>query len=317
MVRQILTFSRQTDEVKQLIEIGPILKETLKFLRASLPTTVEIRQSIGSQLGTILAHPTQIHQVIMNLCTNAAHAMRETGGTLRVTLNEVELDSDPALQVAGIDPGRYLKLSVSDTGHGMSPDVADRIFEPYFTTKKAGEGTGLGLAVVHGIVESHKGMIEVETRKNHGTAFRVYFPVIKEDTATPVGEDDSLPTGKEAILLVDDEELLVAVGKQMLENLGYQVAAETHSREALDLFRHMPDRFDLVITDMTMPNLTGLELAVKMKTIRPDIPVIVCTGFSDRLSQELIDELGIEALVMKPVLKGQLARTVRRVLDRT
>ncbi len=317
LVRQILTFSRQTDEVPQPIQIGPILKETLTFLRASLPMTVEIAQSIGGQKRTVLAHPTQIHQLLMNLCMNAAHAMRDTGGTLTVTLHEVRLDSDPALSVAGIDPGRYLKLTVSDTGLGMSQDVADHIFEPYFTTKKAGEGTGLGLAVVHGIVESHKGMIEVQTGAKQGTTFRVYLPVIEQE-ATPQVEDDRFhPSGHETILLVDDEDPLVVMGTQMLENLGYRVIGETNSLEALDRFQHSPEGFDLVITDMTMPNLTGLKLAMKLKTIRPDIPIIVCTGFSDQLSQDAVSEMGIEALVMKPILRGELARTVRRVLDGT
>jgi two-component system, cell cycle sensor histidine kinase and response regulator CckA len=316
LVRQILTFSRQTDEVKRPVQIAPIVKETLKFLRASLPTTVEIRHAIDPQLGTILARPTQIHQILMNLCTNAAHAMREKGGRLTVTLNQVELDSEPSPQLTGISPGRYLKLTVSDTGHGMSQEIADRIFEPYFTTKRAGEGTGLGLAVVHGIVESHEGRIEMQTRAKRGTTFSVYLPVIDEVSPNQADDGDIAPTGRETILVVDDEELLAAVTKQILESLGYRVAAETDSLEALDLFGSMPERFDLVITDMTMPNLTGIELAIKMKAVRPEVPVIVCTGFSDQISQDIAKDMGIEALVMKPVLKVELAKTVRRVLDR-
>jgi two-component system, cell cycle sensor histidine kinase and response regulator CckA len=317
LVRQILTFSRQADEVRQPIHIGPIFKETLKFLRASLPATVKIQHNIGSELGPILAHPTQIHQVLMNLCTNAAHAMRENGGKLTVTLDEAEFSSDTGLPPAGLATGRYLKLAVRDTGQGMSPDITERIFEPYFTTKKAGEGSGLGLAVVHGIVESHGGMIEVETEVQQGTTFRVYFPVIDEEAPAGEREGDSIPRGRESILLVDDEDLVVRACKKMLENLGYQVVGETNSLEALGRFRKTPDQFDLVITDMTMPNLTGVGLTLELKSIRPDIPVVVCTGFSDQLSPEVIDEMGIAALVMKPVLKGKLARTVRRVLDRT
>ena len=316
LVRQILTFSRQTDEIKRPVQIGPIVKETLKFLRASLPTTIEIKHSAASELGTILARPTQIHQVLMNLCTNAAHAMRETGGRLTVTLNEVRLDSEPSVHLTPINPGRYLRLTVSDTGHGMPPEIAERIFEPYFTTKRAGEGTGLGLAVVHGIVEGHAGTIEMLTKMKKGTTFHVYLPVIEEKSPTQVDEGDTIPTGDEAILIVDDEKLLAAVCKQTLENLGYRVTAETDSLEALELFGRIPERFDMVITDMTMPNLTGMELAMKLKTIRPDIPIIVCTGFSDQISQEIIQELGIDALVMKPILKAELARTVRSVLDR-
>lgn len=316
LVRQILTFSRQTDEVKRPVQIGPIVKETLKFLRASLPTTVEIRHGIGQQLGTVLARPTQIHQVLMNLCTNAAHAMRERGGRLTVGLKEVTLLSEPSPQLAGIVPGRYLKLTVSDTGHGMSQEIANRIFEPYFTTKRAGEGTGLGLAVVHGIVESHDGRIEVQTRPKEGTTFHVYLPVIEEESTTPDDEGDVIPSGHETILVVDDEELLAAVIKQILESLGYRVEAETDSLKALALFGSSPERFDAVVTDMTMPHLTGIELATKMKAIRPSIPVIMCTGFSDHVSQKVVEELGIDALVLKPVLKADLARTVRTVLDR-
>jgi CheY-like chemotaxis protein len=197
----------------------------------------------------------------------------------------------------------------------MPQNVADRIFEPYFTTKPAGEGNGLGLAVVHGIVESHDGRIDMQTRVKQGTTFHIYFPVIEEGLPAIADEGDAIPTGKETILVVDDEELLVGVIKQILERLGYRVAAETNSLTALERFGKMPERFDLAITDMTMPNLTGLEFATKLKSIRPDIPVIVCTGFSDQISQEVVQELGINALVMKPVLRAELAKTVRRVLD--
>jgi PAS domain S-box-containing protein len=312
LVRQILTFSRQAEYEKNPIQVKPIVKETIKFLRASIPVSIDIQQKIESD-SMVPADPTQLHQIIMNLCTNAAHAM-EKGGTLEVSLSDVEMDEDAASIYPGMVPGRHLRLRVSDTGCGMTPEVMERIFEPFFTTKPRGEGTGMGLAVVHGIVKEYAGVISVHSELGKGSAFHVYLPVIEamEDAAGELSE--ALLTGTERILFVDDEELLVKLGKKMLERLGYQVTTQTSPLVALDLFRNKPDAFDLVITDVTMPKMTGDELAKELLKIRPDIPVILCTGFSARMSDEKARELGIKAFIMKPTLIQEIARTIRKVL---
>ena len=317
VVKQILTFSRQGEQERRPIQISPIVKETIKFLRASLPTSVEIRQKIEPKLGNLMADPTQIHQAVMNLCTNAAHAMRDTGGTLTVSLANITPEAEAAFPLSAKLTNSCLRLSVSDTGCGMSPEVLERIFEPYFTTKRPGEGTGLGLAQVHGIVESHDGIITVDSEPGKGTTFSLYFPVIKEEE---VWEDDTCedcPGGTERILLVDDEPSLILMGRQILEGLGYTVVTSTNGRLALELLSAAADQFDLVITDLTMPNLGGPDFASAIHSKRPDLPVIVCTGFADPLSEDEIHELGIQALIMKPVLKSTLAVTIRRVLDQS
>jgi signal transduction histidine kinase/CheY-like chemotaxis protein len=315
LVKQILTFSRQAEQEVGPFQIKLIAKEALKLLRASLPTTIEIRQDIQSD-STVLADPTQIHQVLMNLCTNAGYAMQETGGTLEVSLTNVELDSHFTGRHSDMAPGPHLRLTVSDTGHGMTPDVLERIFDPFFTTKGPGEGTGMGLSVVHGIVKSFGGTITVYSEPGKGSTFHVYLPIaedLKDEGETEVIEP--LPTGNERILLIDDEQPLVDIGKQMLERLGYEVITRTSSIEALELFRAQPDRFDLVITDMTMPNMTGDKLAMEIMKIRPDVPVILCTGFSPAITEEEANAWGIQALLEKPLLRHDLAKTIRQVLD--
>ena len=315
LVTQILTFSRRHDEEKQPIQIGSLIKETLRLLRASIPTTIEFRQNIETDEKYILGDPTQIHQVLMNLCTNAAHAMSEKGGILEVCLTAIELDADFANLHPGISPGSYQKLTVSDTGNGIKPELLNRIFEPYFTTKEKGGGTGLGLAVVHGIVESYGGTITIDSEPGRGTTFYVYFPVIEGKSITEIEKPDSISTGNERILIVDDEQMIVDMGERILGSLGYEVIARTNSIEALELFSDNPDGFDLVITDMTMPYMTGDELAEKLLHIRPDIPIIINTGFSERITEEQAKSKGIRAFVMKPINKEKLAETVRQVLD--
>ncbi len=317
VVKQILTFSRQGEQERRPIQISPIVKETIKFLRASVPASIEIRQKIEPKLGNLMADPTQIHQVVMNLCTNAAHAMLESGGTLTVILANASPEIDPAFPLSENLSNCCLRLSVSDTGCGMTPELLERIFEPYFTTKRPGEGTGLGLAQVHGIVESHDGTIKVESEPGKGTTFRLYFPVIKEEEMWENDTCDECPTGTERILLVDDEPSLVLMGKRMLESLGYRVVTSSNSRLALEVFNAAADQFDLVITDLTMPNLGGPELAEAVHKKRPELPVIVCTGFNDPLTESEIHELGIQALILKPVLKSKLAVTIRRLLDQS
>ncbi|MBW2199274.1 MAG: PAS domain S-box protein [Deltaproteobacteria bacterium] len=315
LVLQILTFSRQHDYELKPLKVQLVVKEALSLIRSSLPATIEIRQKIDKHCGTVMADPTQIHQIIMNLCTNAYHAMAETGGTLEVILSEVELTAD-GLTGLDMDPGAYLCLKMGDTGHGMDQAVVERIFEPYFTTKEKGKGTGLGLAVVHGIVKSYGGDIRVSSEPDKGAVFTIYLPLIKEvfDTSETV-TDEKLPTGHEQILLVDDEKQIVFMEKQILEYLGYQVTARTCSIEALATFREQPLKYDLVITDMIMPNMTGDKLSVELMNIRPDIPVILCTGFSEKMPKERANAMGIHGFLMKPMALYDLAKTVRDVLD--
>jgi len=318
LVQQILTFSRQTEQEMKPLQLSPIVKEALKFLRASLPSTIEIRQEIKSDTGTVLADPTQMHQVLMNLCTNAGYAMREHGGVLEVSLSEVDLKEEDADQFPDLDPGPCLKLTVSDTGHGMDHEIIGRIFDPFFTTKERGEGTGMGLSVVHGIVSSHTGAITAESEPGEGSTFRVFLPLIEKDTDTKkVEELPPLPEGNESILFVDDEEGIVYLGEQILARLGYSIICKTSSNEALAAFRSRPDHFDLVVTDLTMPHMTGVELTEKLLEIRSDIPIILCTGFSDTVTPEKAQAMGIREFLKKPLAPRELAESVRRVLDRT
>jgi PAS domain S-box-containing protein len=316
LVGQILAFSRQSEHEQKPLQPTSIIKEALKLLRASLPTTIEIRQNIGGQSNTILADPTQIHRVLMNLCTNAAHAIQEKGGlgVLGVTLDDVDVDADAAAQHPDLKPGPYARLTVSDTGCGMDHTVLERAFDPFFTTKTVGKGTGMGLSVVHGIVKEHGGAILADSKPGKATTFQVFLPKIETQEAQheAIGP---LHTGNERILFVDDEKAVVAVGKKSLERLGYEVVAKTSSIEALEAFRAQPDKFDLVITDLTMPNMTGIELQKELVAIRQDIPVILCTGFGQTVSEENAKAMGIKQLIMKPFLKIEIAKTIRRVLD--
>ena len=313
LVNQILTFSRQSEQDLKPIKVELIVKEVLKLIRASLPATIEIHQDLKSN-AAVLGNYTKIHQVLMNLCTNAAHAMGEKGGMLDVSLVDVELDADYAAKHFDIKPGPYLKLSVRDTGQGISSALLGQIFDPFFTTKQQGEGTGMGLSVVHGIVKSHGGTISVYSEPGEGSIFNVYLPAIESSFEQKAREEKPVPTGTERILFVDDEQALVNMGKQLLESLGYKVTTRTGSIEALELFKVQPDKFDLVITDLTMPNVTGDELAQKLMAIRPDIPVILCTGFSTKMTAEKTKKMGIRAFVLKPVIKQDIAETIRNVL---
>jgi PAS domain S-box-containing protein len=314
LVRQILTISRSTQEQPRTpSDISSIIKEALKLLRASLPTSTEIRQNIRS--GVVQADATQIHQVLMNLCTNAAHAM-DGEGILEVGLSPIELsESDLADQhIIDLKPGPHLKLSVSDTGAGMDKATLERIFDPYFTTKEVGKGSGLGLAVVHGIVKRHEGAITVRSELGKGTTFSVYIPRIETADESSVETPRETPTGTERILLLDDEEVIVEMGIGILTRLGYKVAAETDSLHALEVFSVRPYDFDLIITDYTMPNLSGMDFVKEVRRIRPDIPVILCTGFSEKTTPDSVKKLGIE-LLMKPYRLRQISDVVRKILD--
>ncbi|HEC61402.1 MAG TPA: response regulator [bacterium] len=315
LVDHIQTFGRQREEEMKPTGIGPIVEEVLKLLRASLPTTVEIQQDIEANVGNVLADSGQIHQVLMNLATNAAQAMEEKGGCLGVCLSQVDIDQEFADHHPDIDPGPHLKLAVSDTGCGMEPDVKERIFDPYFTTKEKDKGTGLGLATVHGIVKSHKGLILVYSEPGKYTTITVYLPVMEGETITNTRQNEAAATGSECILLIDDERVLVNLGTQMLEKLGYEVVGRTSSFEALQLFRTDPERFDLVITDMTMPKMSGDELAEELLRIKPGTPIILCTGFSEKMTEKKAEAIGIRAFLNKPVLRNDLAGAIRRLLD--
>lgn len=313
LVRRILSFTRETQSEKEPIRIAPILKETLELLRASLPTTIDFHQRIDESPGVIFCNPSEIHQVIMNLCTNAAHSMEETGGVLTVGLENVQLEPD---QAPGMAPGECQKLTVRDTGHGMDLDTAERIFDPYFSTKTPDKGTGLGLAIVHRIVEDCGGIIQVRSRPGAGAVFEVYLPVIHPEEQADMPVLSAVPEsgGNERILFVDDEPVLVELGKEILEKLGYRVDTHQNPEEALAVFAENPDRFDLVITDMTMPHMTGDVLTERIIAIRPDIPVIACTGFSERITPEKANQIGIKDLLMKPISMDDLSRSIRKAL---
>ncbi|MGO9371800.1 MAG: PAS domain S-box protein [Syntrophobacteraceae bacterium] len=313
LVKQILAFGRAGKEQQQMpVEIGSIVKEALKLLSASLPSSIEIRQDIAK--GVALADPTRIHQILLNLCTNAAHAMGDKG-VLEVRLSRVDLnksDLDGQL-IVDLKPGQYLKLSISDTGCGMDARTLERIFDPYFTTKEVGKGSGLGLAVVHGIVKRQGGAITVQSEPGKGTLFCIYIPAMEAMVDPIVETRQVLPTGTERILLIDDEQSIVEMETAVFEELGYDVTPETDSLRALEIFRSRPGEFDLIITDYTMPNLTGIDLSKEIRRIEPDIPIILCTGFSEKVTEKGAMDLGVE-LAMKPFSMKQIAELVRKVL---
>lgn len=316
LVKQILAFSRQGEQEKRPVQVGLITNEALKMLRASLPSTIEIQKDVQSK-AAVMADPTQIHQVLMNLCTNAAHAMRREGGILSVSLQDVRIEQDFIAPNSELLYGTYVRLTVKDTGHGIAPSILDRIFDPFFTTKKQGVGTGLGLSVVHGIVKRHGGAIEVESVPGQGTSFHVFFPAMEAAVEKPVVQAGALPGGSERILVVDDEPGLAKTTMQMLERLGYRVEFRTNGADALEAVRARAheNRFDLVITDMTMPHLTGADLARELFKLDPQLAVVLCTGFSERMDPEKAQKLGIQGFLMKPFALRDLAEMVRKVLD--
>ncbi len=318
LVKQLLTASRKSKQECRPVQVAPVVQEALKFLRASLPSTIEIRRSFEVKPldGVICSEPLQIHQVVMSLCANAAYAMRDKGGILSVSLSVVEADAALISECPDIQPGSYVKLSISDTGCGMDAEVLERIFDPYFTTKGPGEGTGMGLALVQGIVNNCGGARTVYSEPGVGTTFNIYFPMIEENTPLAIEEVEGAPTGAERILFVDDQMALAELGKEMLETLGYNVTAETSGLEALETFRAQPDAFDLVITDMTMPGLTGRELAEQILRVREDIPIILADGFISPIVEEQAGQAGIRGFIRKPYVISTVAKTVREVLDK-
>ncbi len=316
LVHQILTFSRETEEEKKPVRLGAIAKETLKLLRSSLPSTIDIQTRITQGDIGVLAVPTQMHQVIMNLCTNAAHAMRAHGGVLGVEISAVTITDADKARFPELSPGPHVCLSVEDTGHGMTPEIMESIFDPYFTTKGKGEGTGLGLSVVHGIVDHHAGAIRVASEPGKGSRFDIYLPALADRPQPTVLTHDELPGGRETILVVDDEPALVDVLKLHLERLGYRVEGCTDSSIALSVFSAAPERFDLVITDLTMPGMTGVDLAQRITVLRPGIPILLCTGYHHSLSEGKWGSAGFCGIITKPILKEVLAAAVRKALDK-
>lgn len=315
LVQQILSFSRQGKTELKLMKMQPIIKETLKLIRSTIPATIEIKQNLQTRCGAVKADPTQIHQIIMNLTTNAYHAMAENGGELKVTLEEIQLDEHHLIS-PDMTPGEYVCLTVADTGMGMDKEIMGRIFEPFFTTKGKGKGTGMGLSVVHGIVKAMKGAVKVHSEPGKGTKFHVYFPVVGPASEKKERKSkETLPGGCEKILLVDDEEAIIVMEKQILERLGYHVTSCAGSTEALETFKFHPDQFDLVLTDMAMPHMQGDKLAQELFRIRPDIPILLCTGFSETMTEDRIKSLGIKGLVLKPVMMKDIAQKIRGILD--
>ena len=316
LVKQILTFSRKAKQEKRPVQVSLLVKEALKLLRSSLPSTIEIRQFMDPDANesTTMADPTQIHQVLMNLCTNAAHAMRDKTGTLTVTLENVEIGQCAEIVSPDLGPGPYLSLSVADTGCGMDAALQRRIFDPYFTTKGPNEGTGLGLAVVYGIVKDLFGAIAVSSQPGKGTTFEVYFPRTETVPAASSILSEILPTGRGRVLVVDDERFIVDMVREMLETLGYETIARYSSVDALEAFKAAPENFDLVVTDMTMPHMTGVDLAKEIFMIRPHTPIILCTGFSETVEEHKIKQLGIKELLLKPVSMRDLAGAVKKAV---
>lgn len=314
LVRQILAFSREAGYARTPIAVSPLVTETIQFLRASIPVTIEIKLSIAASSDTVLAAPTEIQQILMNLATNASLAMEEKGGVLEISLADVDITPDSPVFAEDVKPGEYLQVMVRDTGTGMDPDVMKRVFEPFFTTRDIGTGTGMGLSVVYGIVNDLQGIITVESEPGMGSTFRVFLP--KADTKPKEDQwvAQRVSTGTESILFVDDEDMIAAWGQGALERLGYRVTATTDPAEALNIFASDPSRFDLVITDQTMPSMSGMRLAKKLLKIRPEVPIILSTGYSATVSPEKAKEAGIKQLIMKPLARHELAQAIRRAL---
>lgn len=315
MINRILIFSRHQDQERKPIPLAPLIKEGIKLLQAILPSTIQITWQLVDPSVMILADATQIHQILMNLCTNAHHAMREKGGILHIQLVREKVVPGEKQYPLGLAAGLYAKLIVSDTGHGIERAIIDKIFDPFFTTKGPGEGTGLGLSVVYGIVRDHGGKIDIASEPGKGTTFSIFLPLLEAAESAQLQTADSIPLGDERILFVDDEASIIEVAWEMLTSLGYRVTSRQSSKEALELFRTQPDSFDLVITDMTMPNIRGDDLAKELLKIRADIPIILCTGFSEMISEDTAKDMGIRHFAMKPLYMNDLAQVIRKTLD--
>jgi PAS domain S-box-containing protein len=318
LVKQILTFSRRDEQQRMLINLKSVVQETYDFLKSTLPSSIRVERHIGVDAGSaILGNPTQMQQVLMNLCTNAAHAMEhQENGLLEIRIDKATISAEQAGFEPGVEPGEFLRLTVSDTGAGIAPEIQHRIFDPYFTTKEQGKGTGLGLSVVHGIVKSHDGFIMLESEAGKGSRFQIFLPLVAEGAPPEApASPATLPGGSETLLVVDDEKALVDMTAQMLRRMGYTVETRTSPIEAIEAFSAGPGRYDAVITDMTMPQMNGVNLARTLLGIKPGLPILLCTGFSDQANEQKARAAGIREFAFKPLALGDLARTLRRMLD--
>jgi signal transduction histidine kinase/ActR/RegA family two-component response regulator len=315
IVKQILAFSRKQPEELVILDVQDIVNQTIKLLRASIPATIDIQTIISPDCGSILGNPGKINQIIINLCTNGAQAMDDNGGVLTLELEHIERGSGLIPDDLELMPGGYVALSVSDTGGGIEEHLLERIFDPYFTTKEVGQGSGMGLAVVHGLVKSHNGVIRVKSKVNQGTTFTIYFPSLEQKPKEKGKARQTLPSGNEHILIVDDEASLVDILKRSVKQLGYSVEATTSSKKALELFKAAPEIYDLVISDQTMPEITGESLCRELLRIRSDLPIIMCSGYSHKIDSAKAHSIGIKNFLMKPVSRRDLAETIRQCLD--
>jgi nitrogen-specific signal transduction histidine kinase/ActR/RegA family two-component response regulator len=314
LIGQILAFSRQSDARRLTLQPQAIIKEVAKLLRSTLPTTIDIKRTIAPGCSAIDADPTQFHQILMNLCTNAYHAMEDSGGTLTISLRPASVLPETLRRQSERTNDSYLELLIADTGQGMSPAIVEKIFDPFFTTKVKEKGTGMGLSIVYGIVSEYGGAVSVESEVGIGSTFHVFWPCSPKPDITAQAKQEVVAGGTERIMLVDDEELLLEMTGKMLERCGYRVTPVTDSRRAGELFGENPDIYDLVITDQTMPGLTGMELAKQMMSVRPDLPIILCTGYSASVDEGRVKEAGLSALIFKPLLKNELLALIRSVL---
>jgi signal transduction histidine kinase/ActR/RegA family two-component response regulator len=314
LVQQILTFSRQVDVEKKPLELDAIVREVMKLMRASLPSNIEIKQDLDPDTGTVLADATQMHQIIMNLCTNAYHAMKGSGGDLKVSLDKVRVGTRSIKGAGKLQKGTYVRLTISDTGHGMDKRTLERIFEPFFTKKEVGSGSGLGLSVVHGIVNTYKGSIVVESEPGKGSTFRIYLPQHSENPAAQKEASSKVNKGEGSILFVDDEKEITFMGKRMLESLGYTVDVKSDSREALEEFRKQPHKYDLLVSDQAMPKMMGTELISHMREIRPDLKSIIITGYQDSIPDDAMKQLGISDIISKPLILSEFSKLIHKVL---
>ena len=314
LVAQILAFSRQSTNQRRNIFIAPIIKEACRLLRASIPTTIGIRLSVAEEIGMIYADPTQIQQVLMNLCSNAAQALGNKAGTIEITLREIESGEAERIRYHNLEPGRYVVLSVKDTGTGMSPEMLERIFDPFYTTRDVGEGSGMGLAVLHGIILSHDGVVDVQSEVDKGTVFTIFFPRVIVEGEGEEDQTTALPRGTGTILFVDDEEDIVKMRTGMLSYLGYRVLPATGPEQALSYFTRNEEQIDLVITDHTMPRMTGVQLAAEISAMRPGLPIFLCSGYSEAVTPEESERAGIRRFLAKPVDMRMLATAIRDFL---
>jgi signal transduction histidine kinase/ActR/RegA family two-component response regulator len=316
LVQQILTFSRQVDFDKKPLKLDDIVREVMKLIRASFPSNIEIRQELDGDCGTVLADATQMHQIIMNLATNAYHAMMGNGGELRVKLDKVKVGTRPINGTAKIEKGTYVRLTMSDTGHGMDKRTMERIFEPFFTKKEVGTGSGLGLSVVHGIVNNYNGTIVVQSEPGKGSTFMIYLPQHSESYEQHKHAVQKVKKGDGSILFVDDEKEITFMGKRMLESLGYTVDIKTDSQEALLDFKKDPYKYDLIVTDQAMPKMMGTELISKVKQIRPDLKSIIITGYQDSIPRDAMEQFGIADIISKPIILSEFSELIRKVLTK-